>query len=73
MSCILSSIDGEGDPRNLVVIFDLISFILVKYCAKNSEINNQFVVDIFDKISQYFPINFKPPKDDRFKITPANL
>lgn len=29
--------------------------------------------DIFDKLSCYFPINFKPPKDDRFKITPAQL
>ena len=29
--------------------------------------------DIFDKISCYFPINFTPPKDDKFKITPLML
>ena len=29
--------------------------------------------DIFDKVSCYFPINFTPPKDDKFKITPLML
>jgi DNA repair/transcription protein MET18/MMS19 len=32
-----------------------------------------FIEDIFDKISCYFPINFTPPKDDKFKITPIML
>lgn len=32
-----------------------------------------FIEDIFDKISCYFPINFTPPKDDKFKITPMML
>mmetsp|Transcript_5854 Transcript_5854/g.9419 ORF Transcript_5854/g.9419 Transcript_5854/m.9419 type:complete len:108 (+) Transcript_5854:828-1151(+) len=29
--------------------------------------------DIFDQISCYFPINFNPPKDDKFKITRHDL
>lgn len=29
--------------------------------------------DIYDKLSCYYPINFKPPKDDKFKITPELL
>lgn len=29
--------------------------------------------DMFDKVSCYFPINFTPPKDDKFKITPSRL
>jgi len=32
-----------------------------------------FIEDIFDKVSCYFPINFTPPKDDKFKITPGDL
>ena len=61
ISYILSSIDGEGDPRNLLIIFDLLSFFLLKYCQPDSEIEASLIVEIFDKISIYFPINFKPP------------
>ena len=38
-----------------------------------SEDIDPFVEDIFDKVSCYFPINFTPPKDDKFKITPEAL
>lgn len=32
-----------------------------------------FLDDIFDKVSCYFPINFEPPKDDKYKISPEIL
>ena len=32
-----------------------------------------FIDEIFDKISCYFPINFVPPKNDKFNITPEIL
>jgi len=32
-----------------------------------------FLEDIFDRISCYFPINFEPPADDKFKISPKEL
>jgi len=77
MSCVLSSVDGESDPRNLLVVFDLLNFMLITFCQQNSTIEQDslqpHLLDIFDKLSCYFPINFKPPKDDRFKITPEEL
>lgn len=32
MSCVLSSIEGEADPRNLVTVFELINFMLLNFC-----------------------------------------
>jgi len=32
-----------------------------------------FIEDIFEKVSCYFPINFNPPKNDKFKVTPEQL
>ena len=37
MSCVLTSIDGESDPRNLVVVFDLILFMLLNFCQRDQE------------------------------------
>ena len=75
ISCILSAIESEGDPRNLILVFDLLHFILLNYCQppQVTEQIEPFLEDIFDKASCYFPINFQPPKDDKFKITPELL
>lgn len=80
MSCVLSSVEGESDPRNLLVVFELLHFMLLNFCqaettrddGTNAQID-QLVEDIYDKLSCYYPINFKPPKDDKFKITPELL
>jgi hypothetical protein len=32
VSCVLSAIEGEGDPRNLVIVFDLLNYILLNFC-----------------------------------------
>jgi hypothetical protein len=32
ISCVLSAIENEGDPRNLLLVFDLIHFLLLNYC-----------------------------------------
>lgn len=73
----LSGVEEEKDPRNLVLTYDLIYFILRSYAnTENSESSNliePFIEDLFDKVSCYFPINFEPPKEDKFKITPDEL
>ena len=78
ISCVLAAIEGEGDPRNLMVVFDLLQFVLLNFCNSDclviaNAVLEPFVEDIFDKVSCYFPINFTPPKDDKFKITPEAL
>lgn len=75
---VLSGIENEKDPRNLVLSYDLIYLILRIYANNPDDINQTsiikpFLEDIFDKISCYFPINFVPPKNDKYQITPQLL
>ncbi|AAS53057.2 AER377Cp [Eremothecium gossypii ATCC 10895] len=60
--------NGEKDPRNLLLSFRL-----------NMEIGRQLVnvekfkEDLFDILFCYFPITFKPPKNDPYRITNEDL
>lgn len=61
-----------------MISYDLIFFILKIYASNYSDIEQismikPFLDDIFDKISCYFPINFVPPKNDKYQITPELL
>ena len=64
-----------------MVSFDLIYFIISEYFCDNSsslgtdnkEMIEQLHESIFDSVSCYYPINFKPPKNNTFKITPEQL
>eukprot|EP00347_Sterkiella_histriomuscorum_P001581 403371479 len=78
VSAVLNGIDVEKDPRNLVITYDLIYFILRNYAAnvtnqENLKLIEPFIDELFDKVSCYFPINFEPPKDDKYKISPELL
>ncbi|KTB23342.1 DNA repair/transcription protein MET18/MMS19 [Nakaseomyces glabratus] len=60
---------GEKDPRNLLSSFKLNETItkhLSQYTVKYGE-------QLFDVLFCYFPITFKPPKNDPYKITNADL
>jgi len=63
-----------------VIAFDLLLFILHEYGQANRQANtpggnilNFYLDEIFDRISSYFPINFVPPKNDKFQIAPSLL
>lgn len=58
---------GEKDPRNLLKSFDLNYRI-----SKNFKID-EFKDDLFDDLFCYFPISFKPPKDDPYGVTSEQL
>ena len=64
----LSVAAGEKDPRNLLISFRLNSKI-------STELQNisSFKEDLFDTLFCYFPITFKPPKNDPYKITNSDL
>ena len=78
---VLEAIEGEKDPRNLLVCFDLTHFMLVTFMTPQSDfcketdhaVFDQLLESFFDEIACYFPINFKPPKNDTHKITPQQL
>lgn len=64
----LNVANGEKDPRNL-----LISFNLNKYILQNLHNLQEFKEDLFDVTFCYFPITFKPPKNDPYKISVFDL
>ncbi|GMM38584.1 Met18 protein [Saccharomycopsis crataegensis] len=59
---------GEKDPRNLMLSFHLNEIILKQFNNIDS-----FKEDLFDNSFCYFPIAFKPPKNDPYKITTNDL
>lgn len=58
---------SEKDPKNLLKSFNLNSKISTLLTTNN------FQDDLFDVLFCYFPISFKPPKDDPYKITSDQL
>lgn len=63
----IQAIDGERDPRNLLVCFANSHIVL-------REIDTSlFIEDFFEVLSCYFPIDFTPPKDNQFAITKEDL
>jgi len=76
-------VDGEKDPRNLLLLFSMARVILIEFdveahievrlsvvCNENTLIRIQ---DIFDVTFCYFPITFKPPPNDPYGITAEDL
>lgn len=60
--------NGEKDPRNL-----LLSFALNQSITSTLQNVESFKEDLFDVLFCYFPITFKPPKHDPYKISNQDL
>uniref|UniRef100_H3BBP1 MMS19 nucleotide excision repair protein n=1 Tax=Latimeria chalumnae TaxID=7897 RepID=H3BBP1_LATCH len=60
--------DGEKDPRNLLVAFQIARDIIQKNYALGV-----FVEELFEVTSCYFPIDFTPPPNDPHGITREDL
>ncbi|XP_040217149.1 MMS19 nucleotide excision repair protein homolog [Rana temporaria] len=60
--------DGEKDPRNLLVAFRIVHDIITKDYALGP-----FVEELFEVVSCYFPIDFNPPSNDPHGITREDL
>ncbi|XP_029466021.1 MMS19 nucleotide excision repair protein homolog isoform X2 [Rhinatrema bivittatum] len=60
--------DGEKDPRNLLVAFQIVRDIIVK-----RYLLGPFVEELFEVTSCYFPIDFTPPSNDPHGITREDL
>ncbi|KAL8702531.1 MAG: hypothetical protein Q9201_004297 [Fulgogasparrea decipioides] len=60
-------VSGEKDPRSLMIIFSFLHVIIVEWdIAAQSE-------TLFDSVFCYFPITFRPPPDDPYRITAQDL
>ncbi|ORX52005.1 hypothetical protein DM01DRAFT_1408461 [Hesseltinella vesiculosa] len=63
----LSIMDGEKDPRNLLLAFDLVRLIIDKFDI------SRHVEELFDIVFCYFPISFSPSPNDPLAITSDDL
>lgn len=68
VECFLHVANGEKDPRNLLISFKLNQNISSK--LKNV---GKYREELFDVLFCYFPITFKPPKNDPYKISNQDL
>ncbi|NWR81159.1 MMS19 protein, partial [Centropus unirufus] len=60
--------DGEKDPRNLLVAFQIVRDLITKNYALGP-----FVEELFEVTSCYFPIDFTPPPNDPHGIQREDL
>ncbi|XP_060624210.2 MMS19 nucleotide excision repair protein homolog isoform X3 [Anolis sagrei] len=60
--------DGEKDPRNLLIAFQIVRDIIVKGYALGP-----FAEELFEVTSCYFPIDFNPPPNDPHGIQRGDL
>jgi hypothetical protein len=64
-----NAMEGEKDPRCLLVCLECAGFILKNPLLGGEE----WVEDIFDVVSMYFPVTFQPPPGDPYGITHDGL
>lgn len=67
---VIDCIEGEKDPRNLLLVFTLVSII---YKVFPYSIINPFDKTIYDILIDYYPIDFTPPKNSPDTITAKDL
>ena len=63
----IQAVDGERDPRNLLLCFENSYVVLTQLDF------SLFIEDFFEVLSCYFPVEFNPPKDNPFGITREDL
>ncbi|KAI9782111.1 MAG: hypothetical protein M1839_005457 [Geoglossum umbratile] len=64
---ITNLVSGEKDPRNLMIIFSMLRVVIVEWDVV------KYTETLFDAVSCYFPITFRPPPGDPFGITAQDL
>ncbi|XP_023197235.1 MMS19 nucleotide excision repair protein homolog isoform X4 [Xiphophorus maculatus] len=64
----VQSMDGERDPRNLLLAFQIARNILLRGYNMG-----KFTEELFEVTSCYFPIDFSPPPNDPHGITKEEL
>ncbi|KAM4525724.1 MMS19 nucleotide excision repair protein homolog [Fundulus diaphanus] len=64
----VQSMDGERDPRNLLLAFQIAKNIVLRGYNMG-----KFTEELFEVTSCYFPIDFSPPPNDPHGITKEDL
>uniref|UniRef100_T1JH66 MMS19 nucleotide excision repair protein n=1 Tax=Strigamia maritima TaxID=126957 RepID=T1JH66_STRMM len=63
----IQAMDGEKDPRSLMILFKTIPFILKTFRI------GHLAEEFFEVISCYFPIDFSPPSNNPHGVTKEDL
>ncbi len=63
----------EKDPRCLIRGLSAANTILRTFGNSQTDIDDTLLEALFETTSCYFPITFRPPKDDPHQITPESL
>jgi hypothetical protein len=66
---VVAAIDGEKDPRNLILTFRIVPTLVESLEAARGELAEE----LFDVISCYFPITFEAPPGDKFGVSGDDL
>lgn len=61
----LQAMDGEKDPRNLIIAFTCAQMVVQNFPL------GVFVEDMFEVVSCYFPIDFSPVSTVQFSLNSA--
>jgi DNA repair/transcription protein MET18/MMS19 len=64
---IIDLVNGEKDPRNLMLVFSMCRVLLLEWDISNH------AETLFDSVYAYFPITFRPPPNDPYGITAQDL
>jgi DNA repair/transcription protein MET18/MMS19 len=67
ISGFVTTMDGEKDPRNLLLLFKIVKLITIELDISSN------ISDLFEVVFCYFPITFRPPPDDVYLITSDDL
>ena len=68
-SSFVQSMEGEKDPRCLLLCFEIIAFLMKTFGDKIASISE----DVFDVVACYFPITFSAADSDPYGITGQDL
>lgn len=67
------ALDGEKDPRNLLLYLQLLRQLCVNCEAQRAAGFTEALSEVFDTLISYFPISFTPPPNDPHQITSQHL
>jgi hypothetical protein len=70
INIVLDAIEGEKDPRNILIMFDLVKNINKSIPKEMCQI---YAKNFFEILDIYYPIEFTPPKNSPDKITSEML
>ena len=69
----LRAIDGEKDPRNLLLFLKLMRELCIRCAGQELDGFDEAASETFEALSCYFPISFTPPPNDPHQISSAHL